>query len=313
MSSRRYEIGVGVLVLTGAGLLAFMALKVGALGSLGQHRLHATTPMGNVAGLSEGAVVAIAGVPVGTVEAMRVEDDHAVVTLSLDADQGIRTDAIVVMRARSVLGEKYLEIEPQSKDAPLLTDGGTLPHSQGAVEIDQLVTRMAPLLDAVDPAALREVVAALADAVREDPQRPARMLGDAEHALHNLALASDDIAPTVGDARATLASVKKTSDAARPVLAHVDSAVDRLDDLVASVPPERLPQLLDEIAATVRDGHAVIVKLDASTGQVQEILSKVNQIDRSDLLRITQEEGVLIRLHPRRVEDVLAAEKGEDR
>jgi phospholipid/cholesterol/gamma-HCH transport system substrate-binding protein len=301
----KHEVGVGCLVVVATGLLAFMALQVGAIRGMGDH-VDADVLLPDAAGLSTGAMVSIAGVPVGRVTALTVEFDKARAHLSLDAAADVRNDVVVVMRARSVLGEKYLEIVPVSRDAPLLKDGDTLTATRGQVEIDQLVTRLAPLVDAVDPATLKRVGAALSDALAADPERPVRMLVDAERILHNAADASDQLTAAVGDARATLASVKHTSDDARPVLArvattaaHADDAVTRLDTLLASVPPDQVPALLADLRAAVKEGRAVITRLDGSAVDLETLLGKANAITSEDLAHFARDEGVLIRFAPR--------------
>lgn len=303
----RHEVGVGCLVLVAAGLLAFMALQVGAIRGPGE-TVEVAVLLDDAAGLSTGAVVSIAGVPVGRVEALEVDFDKARATVSLDADAQVRTDATVVMRARSVLGEKYLEIVPESRDAPLLRDGDTVTKTVGSLEIDQLVTRLGPLLDALDPDTLRKVGAALSTSLEEDPERPARMLADAERALKNAADASedfpalvDDARATLGDARTTLASVERTSDQARPVLARADGTVQRLDALVASVPPEDVPALLDEVRAAVKEGRAVISRVDGGAADAAEILAELNGITEEDVRYWAREEGVLIRMKPKKI------------
>lgn len=310
--SRRFEIGVGLLVVGAVGILAYMALQIGAIRSLGDDPVEVVAVMDDVAGLSQGAIVAIAGVPIGRVDAMAIDFDKAKVSISLDASAGVRNDVILAMRARSVLGEKYLEIVPQSHDAPLLKDGDVITRTESSLEIDQLVTRLGPMLDAVDPALVNQVLRSLSDALREDPERLSRMLGDADHALHNLALASDQLDPTIADARSTLTSVRRTSDAARPVIQRADATVARLDELIASVPPDEVPKLLEDVHAAVNEGRAVIVKLDRSTGTIEKLVTKADSFSKEDWLRITQEEGVLIRIRKRDADKIAAEERAED-
>lgn len=298
----RHEIGVGILVIVAAGLLTVLALEAGAIRRLGDHSIHVSVVMPDVAGLSEGAAVSIAGVPVGRVDRLGVDFDAARLELSLDADAGVRSDARVAMRARSVLGEKYIEILPQTRDAPRVEEGGQLQAEAGGLEIDQLVSRLGPVLDAVDPADLHDVLAALGGAVREDPERAHRMMADAEVVLHNAALASAELPALVNDARGTLRTVRETADAARPVITRLDGTVARLDTLVASVPPGQVPALLDELTAAVKDGRAMLVRLDGASGDLTELLSKANRITDADIERATQEEGVYIRLFPKKPE-----------
>lgn len=304
----RYELGVGILVVAAGGLLAFLALQAGAIRRFGDDSIAVTAVLPDVAGLSEGAAVSIAGVPVGRVDHLVVDFDRAKLEISLDSDAGVRRDAKVALRARSVLGEKYIELIPQTRDAPLLVAGDELTADHGSLEIDQLVTRLGPVLDAVDPADLALVVQSLTAAVKDDPERPKRMLADAEIALHNVAVASAQLSALIGEAHATLATVRQTTADARPVLSRADGAIARLDALVASVPPAQVPALLDEVTDAVKDGRAILVKLDAATGEVTQLLDRVNGITRSDILQVTQEEGVYIRLFPRKKERVLDRE-----
>lgn len=299
----RYEVGVGILVVAASAVLGFMALQVGAISGF-RDTVRVTARLPDAAGLAEGAVVSVAGVQVGRVDRLGVDFDHAVAEVSIDAAAGIRKDVKVAIRARSMLGEKYLELTPVSRDAPLLADGDVLVEEHGQVEIDEMVTRVGPLLDAVDPADVRVLLRALVDAAKDDPERVKRMLADAEVAVHQVRVASEALPALVADTRGTLASVRRAADAARPALDRVDGAVARLDTLLAAVPPEQVPDLLDEVEAAVKDGRAVLTRLDGSSTDLAELLHKANSIDRMDMLRITQEEGVLIRLRPRKREDV---------
>lgn len=300
--SRRYEAGVGLLVVTALGLLAYMALQVGAISGPGE-TVEVEVALPDAAGLSEGAVVSIAGVQVGRVQGLRVDFDRARATVSLREDAGIRRDARVLVRARSVLGEKYLEIQPVSRDAPLLQDGDELVVEGRQVEIDELVGRMAPLLDSLDPVVVRDATTALAEAVRADPERPGRMLADAERALHNAAEASEELPELVAETRATLASVRRTSEEARPLIAKLEGSAERLDRILAAVPPEQVPEVLAELQAAVKEGRAVVQKLDGSTGDLAELLDKANGITGEDVTRLARQEGVLIRFKPKKAKE----------
>jgi phospholipid/cholesterol/gamma-HCH transport system substrate-binding protein len=288
-----------------------MALQIGALRSFGK-TIEVKAAFSDAAGLSEGAVVSVAGVSVGRVESLRVESGGAMAVLSIDADAGLREDVRLAVRARSVLGEKYVELTPMGDTAPILKDGGKLVSVGSGVEIDQLVTSLGPLVDALDPAAL----AILTDALKADPERATRMLNDAERLLHNAAVASDALPEIAEKARSTLASVEATSDQARPLLTHADQAitqvegtVTRADALLASVSPAEVDALFDDLSAAAKEGRVVIEKVNRNSGKVERLLDKADGFTRKDWLRITQEEGILIRLSPRDAATVLSTGK----
>lgn len=295
--SRKQEVGVGVLVVVTVALLAFMSLKVGALRGFGD-TIAVRVVLADAAGLTEGATVKVAGVDVGRVAALRVDHDRALLDVELDAAAGLRTDAVVQVRARSVLGEKYLALTPQSREAPLLTDGAELVAARGATEIDELVNRLGPLLGAVEPEALQSAVAALVGAINEDPARPARMLRDAETILANGAQASAALPGLVADARRTLDAVDRTVADARPILAKANSAVARLDTTAAALPAavDDGRALIGDARAAVADSRRVLAAMDSRTAELQRILDNLAEIDKWELRRLLREEGIVVRL-----------------
>ena len=173
-ASRKQEIGVGILVLVAAVLLAVMSIKVGALAQVGD-QIRVTVVLSDAAGLTEGAAVRVAGVQVGQVNGMGVDHDKARLDVSLSESAGLRADAKLQVRARSILGEKYLEITPQSTDAPLIADGAELSVPTPQTEIDELVNSLGPLVSAMDaePCTLRWSASAM---LEKDPDQVARML-----------------------------------------------------------------------------------------------------------------------------------------
>ena len=100
-ASRKQEIGVGILVLVAAVLLAIMSIKVGALAQVGD-QIRVTVVLSDAAGLTEGAAVRVAGVQVGQVNGMGVDHDKARLDVTLAQSAGLREDAKLQVRATSV-------------------------------------------------------------------------------------------------------------------------------------------------------------------------------------------------------------------
>ncbi|MCB9791700.1 MAG: MCE family protein [Alphaproteobacteria bacterium] len=302
--ARRYEIGVGLLLVAAAALLSFMAIKIGAVKSLGDN-VRAVAVFDDVSGLKDGAAVNIAGVQVGRVSGLEVDFNKAEVGLLIERSAHVREDVIVALRARSVLGEKYIELIPQTQDAPLLEDHEVLTNTRVAVEIDQLVTELAPIVRAVDPDAVAIIVEALADAAKEDPERPARMLADLERLLHNAAEASEQAGPliadtraAVGEARGAMSDIRAIAEDGRPLVAKADQVLTNLEDATAELPAATadLPALADDAEATVAEAREVMMVLSANSDRIEHILANVEEIDKWELRRLLREEGIKVRL-----------------
>jgi len=74
----------------------------------------------DASGLPRGTKVVVAGLPKGEVVGLEIEGRYAKVTLKIDNEIAVWTSAVIVKKARSLLGDNYLEIDPgeEVKQAP---------------------------------------------------------------------------------------------------------------------------------------------------------------------------------------------------
>jgi virulence factor Mce-like protein len=293
--SRKYEIGVGLLLVVAMALFGWSAIQIGAAPKPG-HYIRVSAALSDAGGLSEGAVLSVAGVQVGRLESLTVDFDRAQLELSLDASVGLRQDVQLRLRARSVLGEKYLQLVPISRDAPLLQDGDVIQNTQAALEIDQLLSRLEPIVDSIDPSSIQQTIDAFTHAIEQDPERPARMLAQSETLLSNLSQASEQLPALIQDTRSTLSSVRQTSQEARPVLARADRALASVQARIDAVPPDAVPGLLTEAESTLQTAQALVEELQGKTDSLDRILHNLEEIDKWELRRLLREEGILLRL-----------------
>ena len=302
-NSRKHEIGVGVLVVVAMALLAFMAVKIGGLRNVGEE-ITVNLVIGDAAGLSEGAAVRIAGVQVGQIGTMSVVHDKAQLTAMVAKSAQLREDAQIQVRARSILGEKYLEITPISTDAALVQDGATLTVTTPQTEIDELVNSLGPLVSAVDADSVSAAVDRVSAALEDDPERIANMLKDMETILGHGAEVSAALPALVDDTRATLDTVNGAATDVRPMIQQTNRIMSRVDEATTSLPQMTtdLQETLTETRALVADGRALMEQMQDSTDNIQTILENVSEIDKWELRRLLREEGILIRLKKDQVE-----------
>lgn len=298
----RNELAVGFLVLGALALLAWMSLQVGALRRLNDE-VRVSTLFQSAAGLTEGSYVQVAGVPVGRVAGLAVEDGRARVSLALREEAGIHKDAVARVRARSLLGEKYVELTQGTDAAPLVADGDQIAAGPELLEIDELVTRLGPLVSAIDPQAMSELVGALSQALREDPERLNRVLADVETLMHNAALASAEAPALASEARSTLTEVRQVAREARPMIKRADAALVDLELAVEDAPEtmDALNALLTDGRGMVSDGRALMSRMEGSMTDVEKILQNLSEIDRWELRRLLREEGIVVRLREKKV------------
>jgi phospholipid/cholesterol/gamma-HCH transport system substrate-binding protein len=94
----------------------------------------------------QGQTLRVAGVRVGDVESVELEDGHGVVTFAVDREfLPIYRDATILMRPTTGLKDMFFQMDPGSKRAGEVREGGTLPVSNTAPD-----TNLDQILEALD-------------------------------------------------------------------------------------------------------------------------------------------------------------------
>ncbi|KQY55694.1 hypothetical protein ASD11_14360 [Aeromicrobium sp. Root495] len=141
MNAERLGGGRGLAVIAICALMISVGL-VGALASDGDGDAIYYAKLKDASPLIEGNDVKISGVRVGTIDSIEVDGGVAKVGMKLDpAGLPLHDDAKATVRPVSLLGERFLELDRGSAEAPALTAGGTIPTSRtgNATDLDQVL------------------------------------------------------------------------------------------------------------------------------------------------------------------------------
>ena len=141
MTQTRTEIVVGLFVLIGIACLGYLAIKLGKLELLGNSGYPVYADFSSVAGLKIGDSVEIAGVKIGRVEAMGLADDRARLQLRLQDDVKLQEDAIASVRARGLIGDKFVLITPGASDK-IIPPGGKIRETDSPPDLPDLIGKI---------------------------------------------------------------------------------------------------------------------------------------------------------------------------
>ncbi len=137
------EAKVGLFVFAGIVLLIYMSMWLGGM-KLGKDEgilIYVNFP--NAAGLDMNASVAVAGVEVGRVESITLEENKAKLGVRVYPNVKIGRDFTAVLKNKGLLGEKYVELLPGAVGAIPLGEGEELTRVATFTDIDKLVTVLA--------------------------------------------------------------------------------------------------------------------------------------------------------------------------
>ena len=211
------EAKVGLLVLMGSAVLLWMTFAVGKY-EFGEKRGYTLQAVfDSVAGLDAKAAVRMAGVKIGTVERVELEDSRAKVTIRIYPDVKIQHGTKAMVKTLGLLGEKYVELVPpeiSAKEAAApqgsryFQEGERIQVTVSPSDVDKLINQLSSISDDV-----KQVTASL------------RQVFGSEQGTRSM----EDI---LADLRRTTANIQEFSYALRSDGSEV---VMRLNDLVASL------------------------------------------------------------------------------
>ena len=190
------ETKTGIFVFVCLAVLAAMILKVGNYsvfkkGTLVRARFHYTE------GVKRSAPVRLSGVDVGEVKEIRLlYGDEIWVEADLHLDEGVRLrkDSRAYVTTLGMMGEKYVEIRPGTKEAPYAADGDFI-ESKDPVRLEDLIEIGTKVADDIGKMArdISKVASHVDDAVVDNRPKLDQIFDNLEETSENFAEFSQDI------------------------------------------------------------------------------------------------------------------------
>ena len=133
------ELSVGVFLLAGILCLGYLSVKLAKMEVIGGSGYELMAQFSNIGGLKEGSSVVIAGVDIGRVKSIRLEDYEAEVVLVLPQEIEIQEDAIASIKTKGLIGEKFIQITPGGSDM-IMKSGDRIRETEPAVDMESLIS-----------------------------------------------------------------------------------------------------------------------------------------------------------------------------
>lgn len=264
------KVGVFVaLCLAVLGVLVFQVEDLRWFGEKG-HRLDVL--FDSVAGLNDKAPVRVAGVRVGTVEAIGLEGRRARITLLLDQAVELPAGSTAQIANAGILGDKYIELIPGPAGGPPMSPGQVL-EGETPVTFDQALQRFDKLGQSLQQ-------------ITGDVSAQGDMGATIRRLLANLEATSSDVRLLVSSNReqvgATVGNFERFSEnLARELprlteqiaqlLANVDSVVvENREDFQGSL--ENIRRVSGELETTVENLNKISTQIQSGKGTLGKLI-----------------------------------------
>ena len=140
MEKAKLELVVGLFVIVGIVCLGYLAVKLGKLELIGGDVYEVQAQFNTASGLKPGSTIEIAGVEVGRVRGIVLNDDRAMVKLAVNKTVKLYTDTIASIKTRGIIGEKFLALSPGGGGDPL-KPGDTIRDTESGLDLEELVSQ----------------------------------------------------------------------------------------------------------------------------------------------------------------------------
>lgn len=140
MKKFNVETGVGIFIVAGLLCLGYLSVNLGGMNLFGSEQYKVKASFANVSGLKEGATVEIAGVTVGKVGKIHLQDYEASVEMMIDPDVKLQEDVIASIRTQGIIGDKYVKIKTGGADE-FLANNGEILETESALELEELISK----------------------------------------------------------------------------------------------------------------------------------------------------------------------------
>ncbi len=137
-----HELSVGAFVALGVAALAVLSVNIVGLSPWQAPETTLTARFSSIGSLKPGDPVKIAGVTVGSVDAVQLIDFEAEATFALDEQIKVPKDSIASIQSAGLLGDSYVSLSPGASDEDL-EDGGRITRTEPAVSLTEMIAKYA--------------------------------------------------------------------------------------------------------------------------------------------------------------------------
>jgi phospholipid/cholesterol/gamma-HCH transport system substrate-binding protein len=140
MKRSALDLGVGLFMLVGLVALGGMSVKLGRVDFLGNRGYVVSADFPSVGGLKAGSTIEIAGVEVGRVDRILLQDYQARVVMVIQPGIKLQEDSIASIKTKGLIGERYVRISPGGSDK-IIPPNGRIREVEPPVDIEELLSK----------------------------------------------------------------------------------------------------------------------------------------------------------------------------
>lgn len=252
--------------------IAFSAWLVATIGNVSiGGRVNYSAEFTDVSNLLPNDQVKVAGVSVGKVNSIEVlPGGTARVDFEVDSTVPVTVDSTLEIRWRDVIQLRFLYIVPGAGEAAEEDFDFPLAQTSGPADLNVLLQRLTPVMQALDPAVANLVVEAFQEALVDRVSEVRGLLDDGAELTQTLASRDEQLRNLLGNAATVVDAYANREQELRQLL-------DSFADVAVTVAARN--DTLDNAVLSLADAQAELGRLlEANDGNLRSALDELEQL-----------------------------------
>lgn len=263
------EFKVGLFVLVCLGIVAAMSFQVNndVTAGRGAHQYDVMLP--DASGLVKNSDVKMAGIPVGVIKDIKLQDGEARVVLKIKPDLRVTKQAMVKIKPNGILGDKYLDLDPGPPEAEPLAEGGRIMKYEDKAGFDSVLNQLGKI--AQDMSDITDSMKKAISGEGDDTTTIGRIVKNIEGLTGDLREIADNkkdkLEATIDNLHSISKSINEfinddSDEGFKANWKKMAKSLGRVDDILKNV---------DEATAKVNEGKGTLGKLINDDTTVEEL------------------------------------------
>ena len=257
------EFKVGFLVVVVSGLIGVMAMKVaegpGVFGGQKRYEFRADS----AGGLVMNSAVKMAGIKMGLIRDIILEDGRARIVIAVDRDAKITGSTTVQLKSDGILGDKHVELIPGNPGDPELPEGSELKLGVNKGGIDDIMVEVSRVAKSMN-----ELMETINQATKDgdDQTRLGRI-------IHNIEDITADLRDVTGENKD---KINEIVERVRNLSKNIDTYIN--EESLARV--DRSLKNIEDITGKIAKGEGTLGRLVNDEQTVEELNQAITSVNK---------------------------------
>jgi phospholipid/cholesterol/gamma-HCH transport system substrate-binding protein len=220
--------------------LVMVVLTTSLFFIFGQYRTGSTTPysaiFADASRLKPGDSVRVAGIRVGTVDAVTLEADRVHIGFDVDRNVPLTAGTKAAVRYLNLVGDRYLELIDGPGSTQLMASGAEIPidRTAPALDLDLLLGGLKPVIKGLNPRDVNALTSSLLQVLQGQGGTIQSLLDRTASFSNAIADNNQGVEQLIDNLQTVVDTLAKDGD-------KFSGAIDRLDRLVSGLAKDRDP------------------------------------------------------------------------